>query len=176
MSRDMTKPTKWTSEDADSLGICPVWSDAQSDQSIRCAQCVAMDASFLHADSEDSDQTGRMPRLIWVFAGYTLTLLVLSWGGSNYDLFCNLRWFVLLHFNDKYINCNFPKFRDTMCASTEDPNQTVSMEMSNKYIFSHFPLFTYLYFELKQKFKCIYTEHAELQKAKVWSKLLYESR
>ena len=27
--------------------------------------------SFLHADSEDSDQTGWMPRLIWVFAGNT---------------------------------------------------------------------------------------------------------
>ena len=32
--------------------------------------------------SEDSDQTGRMPRLIWVFAGRTAILLVLSWGGS----------------------------------------------------------------------------------------------
>ena len=40
--------------------------------------------SFLHADSEDSDQTGRMPRLIWVFAGRTVILLGLSWGGS-YD-------------------------------------------------------------------------------------------
>ena len=30
------------------------------------------------AHSEDSDQTGRMSRLIWVFAGCT----VLSWGGS----------------------------------------------------------------------------------------------
>ena len=29
-----------------------------------------------------TDQTGRMPRLIWVFAGRTVTLLVLSWGGS----------------------------------------------------------------------------------------------
>ena len=43
-----------------------------------CAQCVAKDPSFLHADSEDSDQTGRisdqtgrMPRLIWFFAGRT---------------------------------------------------------------------------------------------------------
>ena len=27
-------------------------------------QWVAKDPSFLHADSEDSDQTGRMPRLI----------------------------------------------------------------------------------------------------------------
>ena len=26
---------------------------------------------FLHADSEDSDQTGRMSRLIWVFTGHT---------------------------------------------------------------------------------------------------------
>ena len=32
--------------------------------------------------SEDSDQTGRMPRLIWVFAGRPVILLVLSRGGS----------------------------------------------------------------------------------------------
>ena len=68
MSRFMTKPTKW---------VC-----AQSDQSSLCAEWVAKDPSFLHADSEVSDQTGRMPRLIWVFAGRTLTLLVLSRGGS----------------------------------------------------------------------------------------------
>ena len=30
----------------------------------------------------DSDQTGRMPKLIWDFAGRTVILLVLSWGGS----------------------------------------------------------------------------------------------
>ena len=49
-----------------SLGIRPVWSE-----SLLCSQWVAKDPSFLHADSEDSDQTGRMPRLIWVFAGRT---------------------------------------------------------------------------------------------------------
>ena len=49
-----------------SLGICPVWSESSL-----CAEWVATDSSFLHADSEDSDQTGRMPRLIWVFAGRT---------------------------------------------------------------------------------------------------------
>ena len=43
---------------------------------------VAKDPRFLHADSEDSDQTGRMPRLIWVFARRTATLLVLSCRGS----------------------------------------------------------------------------------------------
>ena len=38
------------------------------------------------AHSEDSDQTGRMPRLIWVFAGLTVTLLVLSCRGTIMDI------------------------------------------------------------------------------------------
>ena len=61
-----------------SLGIRPDWSESSL-----CTQWVAKDQSFLHADSDDSDQTGRMPRLIGVFAGRTLTLLVLSCRGSN---------------------------------------------------------------------------------------------
>ena len=60
-----------------SLGIRPVWSESSL-----CAQWVAKDPRFLHAYIEDSDQTGRMPRLIWVIAGRTLTLLVLSCRGS----------------------------------------------------------------------------------------------
>ena len=32
---------------------------------------IAMDAKFLHADNEDSDQITRMRRLIWVFVGRT---------------------------------------------------------------------------------------------------------
>ena len=43
---------------------CLIWSESS-----QCAQWVAEDPMFLHADSEDSDQTGRMPRLIWVFTG-----------------------------------------------------------------------------------------------------------
>ena len=35
--------------------------------------------------SEDSDQTERMPRLIWISARRTVVLLVLSWGGSYID-------------------------------------------------------------------------------------------
>ena len=65
----MTKPTKWPERPAKtqiSLGIRPVWS-----ASSLCTQWVAKDPSFLHADIEDSDQTGRMPRLIWVFSGRT---------------------------------------------------------------------------------------------------------
>ena len=67
-----------------SLGIRPVWSESSLS-----AQWVAKDPSFLHADSEDSDQTGWMPRLIWVFAGRITTLLVLSWGGSFLHAHCN---------------------------------------------------------------------------------------
>ena len=64
-----------------SLGIRPVWSESSL-----CSKWIAKDTSFLHADSEDSDQTGRMPRLTWVFAGRTVILLVLSCRGS----FCPL--------------------------------------------------------------------------------------
>ena len=34
-----------------------------------CVLRISKDLRFLRADSEDLDQTGRMPRLIWVFAG-----------------------------------------------------------------------------------------------------------
>ena len=50
-----------------SLGIRPVWSE-----SLLCAQWVAKGSVLLQADSEDSDQTGRMRRLIGVFAGRTV--------------------------------------------------------------------------------------------------------
>ena len=56
-----------------SLGIHPAWSESSV-----CAQWVAKDPRFLHADSEDSDQTGRIRRLIRVFTGCIVTLLVLS--------------------------------------------------------------------------------------------------
>ena len=71
-----------------SLSIRPVWSESSL-----CAQWVAMDPRFLHADSEDSGQIGRMPRLIWVYAGRTLTLLVLSCRGS----YNHLSWIHVRH-------------------------------------------------------------------------------
>ena len=49
-------------------------------ESSLCAQWVAKDRSFLHVDSEGSDQTGWMNRLIWVFAGRTAFCLFC--GGS----------------------------------------------------------------------------------------------
>ena len=108
LSHDMTKPTKWlctqrrlrsacpsnwkrneprhdkTNKMSEcpvksqiSLGIHLVWSE-----SLLCAEWVDKGPSFLHADSKDSDQTRWMPRLIWVFTGPSLILLVLSCHGS----------------------------------------------------------------------------------------------
>ena len=59
------------------LGIRPVWSESSLSTWIRLGSLATH-----WAHSEDSDQTGRMPRLIWVFAGRKAILLVLSWGGS----------------------------------------------------------------------------------------------
>ena len=76
-NHDTTKPTKWVCAQR---RLRSAWASTQSDQ---CAQWVAKDPRFLHADSEDSDQTGQMPTLIWVLAGRTFTLLVLSCRGSS---------------------------------------------------------------------------------------------
>ena len=67
-----------------SLGIHPVWSES-SLSAWRKLRSLATH----QAHSEDSDQTGRMPRLIWVFTGRTVTLLVLSWGGSYLKWICS---------------------------------------------------------------------------------------
>ena len=47
------------------------WASTQSDKNSLCAQWVAKDPRFRQVDSKDSDQSGWMPRLIWVVAGRT---------------------------------------------------------------------------------------------------------
>ena len=60
-----------------SVGIRPVWSESS------LATWRKLGSLATHwAHSEDSDQTGRMPGLIWVFTGRTVILLVLSCCGS----------------------------------------------------------------------------------------------
>ena len=69
MSQRMAKPTKWKVRPAKiqiSLGTRPVWSDS----SLSTWKNLWSLATYW-AHSEDSDQTGRMPRLIWVFVGST---------------------------------------------------------------------------------------------------------
>ena len=56
-----------------SLGIRPVWSESSLSA---WRNLESLRSHWAH--SRDSDQTGQMPRLIWVFAGRTVILLVLS--------------------------------------------------------------------------------------------------
>ena len=89
----VTKPTKWHVRPAKTrinLGIRPVWSESSL-----CAQWVAKDTKFL--DSEDSDQPGRIPRLIWVFArriwhfvGFVMRLLKTCVTSKDSDQLVNL--------------------------------------------------------------------------------------
>ena len=77
LSSLMTKPTKWHVHPAKtqiSMDIRTVWSES--------LLCVWRKLGSHWAHSEDTNQTGRMPRMIWVFAGLTVILLVLSWDGS----------------------------------------------------------------------------------------------
>ena len=66
--RRMTKPTKWPLRPAKtqiSLCVRPVWSESS------LSAWRNIESSGTHwAHCEDSDQTGRTPRLIWVFAGH----------------------------------------------------------------------------------------------------------
>ena len=73
MSRLMTKPTQWLCAQRRqiSLGIRLVWSESSL-----CAQWVAKEPSFLHADSEDSDQTGRTCHSV----GFVMRRLILRTG------------------------------------------------------------------------------------------------
>ena len=69
----MTKPVSGPSEDSAS---------AQSDQSLRCLHEETLGPFLPIERTAKTDQTGWMPRLIWVFGGCTVILFVLSWGGS----------------------------------------------------------------------------------------------
>ena len=99
MSHNMTKPTKWHVRPAKtqiSLGIRPVWSESS------LSRCPGWSESSLSAwrntgslATQDSDQTGWMPRLIWVFARCTLILLVLSCRGSS---LCSSQLFLLVFY------------------------------------------------------------------------------
>ena len=80
----MTKPTKWHVRPAKTqirlggLGIRPVWSESSLST---WRKHVPLATHWAH--NEDFDQAGRMSRMTWVFAGRTVILSVLSWGGSN---------------------------------------------------------------------------------------------
>ena len=73
LSHLMTKPTKWPVHPAKtriSLGIRPVWSEP-----LLSAWRKLGSLATHWVQSRDSDLTGQMPRLIWVFAGRIFILV-----------------------------------------------------------------------------------------------------
>ena len=69
MTRSTTKPAKLPVHPMKTqirLGIHPVWSGSSL-----CTLWIGKDPTFLHANSDNSDQTGWMPRFIWIFTGCT---------------------------------------------------------------------------------------------------------
>ena len=60
-SRLMTKPTKWHVCPAKTQNRCPVWSESLLST---WRKLGSLATHWVH--SEDSDQTGQMPKLIWV--------------------------------------------------------------------------------------------------------------
>ena len=63
----MTNPTKWPMSPAKtqiSLSRCPVH------QSSLCSLWIVWILRPLRADTEDSDQTGRMPMIVWIFCWF----------------------------------------------------------------------------------------------------------
>ena len=85
MSRLVTKPTKWLYTQRrlrSESSQCAQWIAEESDQNLRSA--LNEDPMFFHADSEDYDHTGRMSRLIWVFAGRTGHIVDLVMRRFNY--------------------------------------------------------------------------------------------
>ena len=117
MSWLMTKPTKWHVHPAKtriSLGIHPVWS-----VSSLCPLRIAKDLRLLRADSEDSDQTGRMPRLIWVFAGCTGHFVGFVMQGLKYE--------TLFTWGDGWMTVHF-----YWCANSLDLSLIMRKHANNK--------------------------------------------
>ena len=102
LSRLVIKPTKWHVSPLKtqiSLGIHPAWSES----SLSAWRKIGSLATHW-AHSEDSDQIGRMPRLIWNFAGRT----------------CHFVGFVMMRLNFMwwFLQCRIFKFGRTIrCVS-----------------------------------------------------------
>ena len=97
LSRLMTKPTKWHVGPA-KTGIRPVWSESSLSAWRKLRSCPTH-----WAHSEDSNQTGWMPRLIWVFAGRTYQYV----GFVTRQLICDWRHQVLTYCKSLYFRMFF---------------------------------------------------------------------
>ena len=87
------------------------WASAQSDQSLLSTwrKLGSLDTQWVH--SEDSDQTGHMPRQIWVFAGCTCHF-VMRWSNMIVLNLC------LFSFESAFVHC---KMFCTLCNKWQKP-------------------------------------------------------
>ena len=107
LSSDMTKPTKWVCAQRT---LRSAWASAQSDQSSLSTWRNLGSLATHWAHSEDSEQTRRIPRLIWVFAGR-----------SHYVCFVMSRLIYVL-MNCVRVGCKVIKFFNTACPYAETVN------------------------------------------------------
>ena len=141
------KPIKWHVRPAKtliSLGIRPVWSESSL-----CVQFVAKDPSFLHADSEDSNQTGRMPRLIWVCAGRTCHIVnfVVRWLNLSLArpiqsfIFCivmiEISWWILQFINISSLILQFYISACVLCLIMIIPSENIGRAWEFQTLFEY---------------------------------------
>ena len=147
MSRSMTKPTKWPVRPAKT--VRPVWSEYSL-----CTKWVAKGSRFLHADSEDSDQTGQIPRLIWVFAGHT----------GHFVGFV-MRWliFVILYPRGSTLFRKYSRSKKSKRVNNFTPfwlvphEEAISIQINNSILFSYtWNLIVWLIYFLSQKKLCLF--------------------
>ena len=130
-----TKSTKWHVRPAKTqinLGICPVWSE--SSLSI---WGKLRSLAIIRVTIEASDQTGRMPRLIWVFAGH-----------KGHFVGFVMRWLILLCLTcvnntdfcyfEAFYYLNSPRKRGFLCIHTcvcLSPLIVILQTSSNTYLY-----------------------------------------
>ena len=172
MSRDITKLTKWLCAQR---RLRSAWASTQYDQSSLYTQWVAKNPSFLHADSEDPDQTERTPRLIWVFAGRTLILLVLSCRGSytdgqkipirkfNSNFFVICYALFMIRCNGTFVHVKLTLYARVHAAACSYANWTLCCGDANVKLSS---AFSFLFMKIFHVFSCpVYSMNIKLWKS-----------
>ena len=157
LSRRTTKPTKWhmrPSKTPISLGIRPVWSESSLSA---WRNFGSLTTQWTH--SEDSDQAGWMPRLMWVFAGHTghfvgFVMRRINWKeriGIRYEI-CQNRFYRVCSLGEL---TNATLYR----SSIRSPVSTVFQRHCNIFIWwavSLTILLLHVFHEGARIFKCLY--------------------
>ena len=108
-----------------SLGIRPGWSESSL-----CAQWVAKDPSFLQVGSENSDQIGRMPRLIWARLGWCPGWSESSLGAQSLCWFC----YVAAHKCPDQVNSIYDTPNEFIKGGIKQINPSANLEIWILYV------------------------------------------